>query len=240
MSLKGNAPMNPDAIRELFTEDPTESQSDRPHTNTGYGRGYGDLYRAQDGTRGLERHRNNMVESMQNTVAAVTGAASSPPVFAGRGKCSVKVGTDHHGRSITLGEPLLRVFRELMQRVNDDMDESAPAPTLRITLNLDDLPPTEEMLSELDAHTRTVDTRWHERDQHIACLEQLLRSLRDIDDKSSLVRVTADYVPHRDKQAQVQIIVSGQTRIHLPEKRLMTDASSRCCRTTIRSTVRMK
>ena len=170
MSLNGNAPMNPDAIRDLFTEDPTESQSDRPHTN-----------------------------------AAVSGAASSPPVFAGRGKCSVKVGTDHHGRSITLGEPLLRVFRELMQRVNDDMDESAPAPTLRITLNLDDLPPTEEILSELDAHTRTVDTRLHERDQHIACLEQLLRSLRDIDDKSSLVRVTADYVPHRDKQAQVHL-----------------------------------
>ena len=35
-------------------------------------------------------------------------------------KCSVKVGADRQGRSITLGEPLLRVFRELMQRVNHD------------------------------------------------------------------------------------------------------------------------
>ena len=51
------------------------------------------------------------------TLLAETGASIGSH---GRGKCSVKVGSEHQGRSIALGEPLLRVFRELMQRVNVD------------------------------------------------------------------------------------------------------------------------
>ena len=47
-----------------------------------------------------------------------TAFNSGMPLGTSRGKCSVKVGSDHQGRSIALGEPLLRVFRELMQVTN--------------------------------------------------------------------------------------------------------------------------
>ena len=116
-------------------------------------------------------------------------------------------------RSLTYasGEPLLRVFRELMQRVNVDDDDSSSLSSLRLTLNLDDVPPTEEALptaTDMDGfvgrlpssealHGKGYSPGAQGADaqfQRLQRLELLLRSIRD-PSVNKLVRVAADYEP---------------------------------------------
>ena len=99
----------------------------------------------------------------------------------------------------------------MMQRVNVDNDDSSSLSSLRLTLNLDDVPPTEETVPDIDGGFDGYDAR-HEQsssavapEQQLHRLEVLLRSIR-APDVSKLVRVAADYEPQNGAKQQSEEI----------------------------------